>query len=285
MPEEGRFRIGVLQFRPAFGDAPANLERVRVAARGRRWDLLVLPELCTTGYVFRTRAEVESLAEAVPGRATDHLATVAREIGGHVVAGLAERAGGGVYNSAVLVGPDGVVAVYRKAHLFGEEKVFFSRGDVPFRVITLPTGARVGMLVCFDHRFPEAARVLALQGAQVIAHPSNLVLAGQAQLTSRVRALENRVFWVLANRWGIEDRGEGKRLRFTGASQVVGPDGAVLASGPEEGDALVEAAVRLADADDKRITPQNDALADRRPDLYGALVVPPGAPGGSSEAT
>jgi len=125
----------------------------------------------------------------------------------------------------------------------------------------------VGLLVCFDHMFPEAARTLALAGAQVICHPSNLVLPEYGQLTTRVRAIENRVFWVLANRHGSDERGA-RSLRFTGASQIVAPDGKVLVRGPEAEDCLLVVEVEPERAANKRLAEHNDLLADRRPEFY-----------------
>ncbi|MBA7627742.1 hypothetical protein ES703_35209 [subsurface metagenome] len=115
--------------------------------------------------------------------------------------------------------------------------------------------------------FPEAARTLALQGAQIICHPSNLVLPEYGQLTTRVRSMENRLYWILANRWGTEARG-GKKLSYTGCSQITAPDGRILAQAPAEGDALNIVEIDPASACDKRVTPRNDLFADRRPELY-----------------
>ncbi|MFN4218632.1 MAG: nitrilase-related carbon-nitrogen hydrolase, partial [Candidatus Bipolaricaulia bacterium] len=114
---------------------------------------------------------------------------------------------------------------------------------------------------------PEATRVLALQGVQIICHPSNLVLPGKGQQITRVRAMENRIFWVLANRYGGEERG-GKKLAFTGASQIVAPNGELLAQAPPDGEALQIVEISPAEADDKKVTAMNDLFADRRPEMY-----------------
>jgi predicted amidohydrolase len=264
-------RVGFYQFRPSFGRPRENAEAVAAAVRQARADLLVAPELATSGYVFASREESAGLAETLPGPSTELLQQACRETGGRVVLGIAEKAADGFYNSAALIGPDGVEGVYRKTHLFGEEKLHFAGGRTGFPVFTVQAGGaqvRLGMLVCFDHFFPEAARSLALGGAQIICHPSNLVLPEYAQLSSRVRSIENRVFWILANRYGSEDRGGGRKLEFTGCSQVTAPDGKVLVRAPAGGDALevVEIDPRL--ADDKKITGRNHLWEDRRPELY-----------------
>lgn len=260
--------VGFYQFCPVFGDKRANLQKIADAVEKIEADLLVLPELCTTGYLFTSQAEVNELAEPIPGPTTLFLESITRRKHLWLVLGMAERdeISKKCYNSAVLLGPDGLKAVYRKAHLFFEEKLYFAPGDTPFRVYDLGI-ARVGMLVCFDHFFPEATRALALQGAQIICHPSNLVLPGKGQQITRVRAMENRIFWVLANRSGAEER-VGKKLSFTGASQIVAPTGEILAQAPPDEESVQIVQISPAEADDKRVTAMNDLFADRRPEMY-----------------
>jgi predicted amidohydrolase len=263
-------RIGFHQFAPRYGHSEENAQAVAEALRESGADLLVAPELATSGYVFGSREESAALAEPVPGPATELLEAACRQTGGRVVIGLPERGADGIYNSAALVGPAGVEAVYRKAHLFGEEKLHFAPGRSGFGVSVIEARgqkARVGLLVCFDHFFPEAARTLALAGAQIICHPSNLVLPEYGQLSTRVRSFENRVFWILANRHGTEGR-EDRALTFTGGSQITAPDGRILARAPESGDSVTVVEVDPAQADNKRVTARNDLWADRRPELY-----------------
>jgi predicted amidohydrolase len=259
-------RIAFYQFSPVFGDVEANRGKIAEVLKSAQADLIALPELATSGYLFTSREEVKALAEPIPGPTTEFLWQIARESGMHIVIGLPERDGDALYNSAALVGPQGVVAHYRKAHLFYEEKLYFRPGDRAFPICKVQD-AKVGLLICYDHMFPEAARTLALQGVQLIVHPSNLVMPGKGQFTSRVRALENRVFWVLANRWGAEER-DGKRLQYTGESQIVAPDGSLFAEAPSEGDALEIVEVDPLQALDKHVTKLNDLFEDRRPELY-----------------
>lgn len=262
----GSLRLAVLQFAPRFGEPEANLGTLEAILAKTEADLVVAPELALSGYLFTSREELERLSEPVPGPATERLAAALRPSGAHLVIGLAERSGESVFNAAVLLGPRGVQGVYRKVHLFNEEKLYFAPGDGGFPLFRV-RGVPVGMLVCFDHMFPEAARTLALAGAQVICHPSNLVLPEYGQLTTRVRAIENRVFWALANRHGTEERG-GARLRFTGASQITGHDGKVLTRAPEAEDALLVTEIEPERAADKRVAQHNDLVADRRPEFY-----------------
>lgn len=259
-------RVGFYQFAPEFGAVEFNRERIASVLSEAGVDLLVFPELATSGYLITSKEELRGLAEPIPGPTTELLQQIAREREIFAAVGIPERDGDAFYNSAVLVGPSGIIAHYRKAHLFFEEKLYFRPGDTPFPLCEAK-GVQVGLLICYDHMFPEAARTLALQGAQVIAHPSNLVMPGKGQLTTRVRAMENRVFWVLANRWGVEERG-GKRLSYTGESRIVAPDGSVLAQAPSEGDALEVVEIDPAQARDKHVTQLNDLFEDRRPELY-----------------
>ena len=260
-------RVGYVQFKPRFGDVKGNLARAFALMEGGDADLWVLPELFATGYLFDSRTELLELGEPVPGgRTTRALLEFARDRGAFLVAGLAERDGDRVYNAAVVVGPRGVVARYRKLHLFGKEKLWFDPGDLPLEPVDLG-GVTVGVMICFDHFFPEVARTLALRGAQIICHPANLVLPGMGQLSMRVRAMENRVFTLTANRIGEEARA-GEVLRFTGESQVVAPDGTVLVRAPRDREEAGVVEIEPGTARDKRITRYNDLFADRRPEFY-----------------
>jgi len=258
-------KLALFQFAPAFGEPAANLARIASAVRAHDAALWVLPELATTGYAFADREECTALAEPVPGRSTDALLTLCRERSTRIVVGLAERHGGRLYNSAAYLAPDGVVAVYRKVHLFDRERLVFDPGPDPFRVHPLDAH-RLGLMICFDWIFPEAARSLALQGADLLAHPANLVLPfGQAAMVTR--SIENAVFCATANRVGTERRA-GVELTFTGGSQVTDPQGHVLARGPAGEEAVLVVEVDLARARDKAITSRNDRFGDRRPECY-----------------
>ncbi len=259
-------RIALIQTAPKFGAVSENLQKATALLKQTEADLWVLPELAMTGYQFRDEAELERLAEPADGPTFRALAEAAKDLRGHVVAGFPERDGDRIYNSAMLVGPDGLVGLYRKVHLFDREKELFDPGDLGFPVFDLGA-ARVGLMICFDWLFPEAARSLALAGAQVIAHPANLVLP-YCQDAVVTRAIENRVFVATANRVGIESRRDGEQLVFSGKSRLVGPDGRVLLDGPAEDETVLTADVTPDEADAKNITPRNDVLADRRPDQY-----------------
>jgi predicted amidohydrolase len=260
-------KTGFYQFECQFGKKEENLKQVLSAVKNVVLDLLVLPEFFATGYQFVSKDEVVDLSEPVPGgRTTEILSELSREKGIYVVAGLPERDGDRFYNSAVLTGPEGFLGLYRKTHLFFEEKLYFSPGDTGFRVWGTGAG-RIGIIICFDWFFPESMRTLALMGAEVIAHPSNLVLPHCPQAMP-IRCLENRVFAVTANRIGTEDRKEGEPLTFIGQSQIVSPGGKVLVRAPETGDALMVTDIDLEVARNKSINPLNNLFDDRRPEMY-----------------
>ncbi len=259
-------RVGYAQFEPALLEKEANLRRIEELLETAAADLIVLPELATTGYSLPDKQTALDVAEPIPGPTTDRLNDTARKIGGHLVVGLAERSGDRLYNSAVLLNGAGVVGVARKTHLFWNEKGLFDPGDTGFETFGAE-GLCVGMMICFDWAFPEAAGTLARRGAHVIAHPSNLVLP-YAMQAMPVRCLENRVFSVTCNRFGEEPGPEGP-LRFRGQSMIIAPDGEVLASGPKNADELKIVEIDPLAAEDKKITPRNHLFEDRRPDLYG----------------
>ena len=260
-------RIGIYQLQPVFGDTESNLKKIENKLKAGGFDLVVLPELCTTGYQFVSREEALSLCEPVPdGPATRAWTECCRKTGCYLVAGLGERDGDVCYNSAVLVGPDGFIGKYRKTHLFYEEKKWFAPGDTGFRVWNAGP-ARLGLMICFDWRFPEAARSLALQGADIICHPANLVqpFCQDAMVT---RCIENRIFTVTANRIGEERRSGSRGFAFTGGSQIVTPAGDRLFRMNEAEEALRVVDINPSEARDKMVTEANHLFRDRRPEFY-----------------
>lgn len=285
-------RIAVAQYAPHVGDAGGNLvaavEWARRAA-AENVDLLVLPELAASGYVFESEAEAESTAEdAAQAPIVGALTEVCSASAMHCVVGINERAGAVRHNSAVLLGPRGHIATYRKLHLFNDEKSWFAPGaDLP--VVDLPFG-RVGMVICFDLWFPEAVRTLALAGAEVIAVPTNWVAsfkhtvydaAGycQGNILAMAASAQNGVVMACADRVGVE-----RDVQFLGCSIIVGSDGWPLQgpAGPEE-EALLIADVDLdAQSTARHRTPRNDLFGDRRPDSYNAVVVRPPRPSGAA---
>ena len=267
------FRIAFVQGRPRFGQPERNLEHGLALAGTVAADLVVIPELWASGYVFSSRAEVAALAEdATQGITARAVTAAARREKRHYVIGFAERHRGRCFNSAMLVGPAGVKAVYRKLHLFEREPEWFEPGNIPLAVQRVGP-AKVGMLICFDWRFPEASRVLALLGADVIAHPSNLVYRS-AQRIMIARSFENRVYTITANRTGTETRPAG-RVPFTGNSQIVDPMGELIAVANRAEEVAKAVDCDLARARDKAMSPLTHLWTSRRPEFYGEIAKRP----------
>ncbi len=254
-------RLGVVQNRPKFLKSADNLKAAFELMDRHEADLWVLPEFFASGYNFKTKREAAKCAESADGPLVSLLKAYSSKNACAIVAGFPEKAGKRLYNSAVLV--DGEKSrTYRKTHLFGGEKRFFSPGDTGFWTQDV-RGVPVGVMICFDWFFPESARTLALKGAQVLAHPSNLVLPWGPE-GMKIRSLENRVFSATANRVGAE-----RGLRYIGQSQMVAPNGELCfrLGGDRPQAAVVE--IEPWTAKDKKVHPANDLFADRRPRLYG----------------
>lgn len=264
-------KTGIFQFDTAFGEKEKNLKKVGSALKDIDLQLLVLPELFATGYQFRSKEEVAELSETIKGgQTTEFLCDMSREKGIYIVAGLPESDGDKFYNSAVLTGPDGVIGTYRKTHLYFEETLYFTPGDTGFRVWDTKIG-KIGIMICYDWFFPESLRCLAIEGADIVAHPSNLVLP-YCPDSMHIRALENRVFTVTANRIGTEDRTSGKPLKFIGQSVIASPRGEVLVKASAGNEEIIIADIDPLAARDKSLNIYNDIFNERRPDMYGALL-------------
>ncbi len=259
-------KVGYYQFSPEFGRIEKNVEKALAAIKKLRADLVVLPELFSTGYVFTSKSEVAGLAEKVPnGFTTQALVAAAREESTCIVAGIAEKATQGFYNTAVLVSPGGYIGKYRKVHLFFEEPKWFLPGNSKFQIFDLGV-AKIGVMICWDWIFPEAMRSLCLKGADIVCHPSNLVLTycTEAMVT---RSLENGVYSVTANRIGADKR-KGKEMSFTGMSQIIDPRGNVLARASKNREEARCVKIDPTIARDKSYTKYNDIFKDRRPEVY-----------------
>ncbi|HMQ68181.1 MAG TPA: nitrilase-related carbon-nitrogen hydrolase [Ignavibacteria bacterium] len=264
-------KIGYLQFKPEFGNPDKNISRITDMISDKEFDLLVIPELANSGYLFIDKSELTELAEDTENcKFCMALKEICIEKKTHIVSGLCERSGNNIYNSSVLVYPDGNISVYRKIHLFDEEKLWFVPGDSSPEVYEIKGDnfgkVKIGMMICFDWFFPETARTLALKGAQIICHPSNLVMA-YCQSAMFTRALENRVFTVTANRIGYDVR-ENKKLFFTGESVIVSPKGEYLCRGSKDKE---EICIKDIDPDlalNKYLNDRNNIFTDRKKEFY-----------------
>lgn len=262
-------RVGYFQFAPSFGEIETNLSKVLSRLQQVEADLIVLPELPFSGYLFEDRNELASLAEEPKDSAiVNRLLELCRKKDLYLVTGFAEKVNGKLYNSALLLGPEGLIHVYRKLHLFNIETEYFDPGDTPLVTHEI-RGARIGIMVCYDWAFPEVARSLALQGADIICHPSNLVLPW-GQQAMQVRCLENGVYAITTNRFGTDERPRGS-VTFTGQSQIVGPRGEIIHQAGQQSDELFITEIDPSKARDKQIASLNHLIKDRRPEFYSAL--------------
>ncbi len=277
---EAAVKIACIQMEPVVGKKDDNVRRgvelvQQAAARGAR--LVVLPELCNSGYVFESRDEAFALAEEIPHGATCQAwIDVARRQGLHLVAGISEREGQALYNAAVVIGPSGYVGTFRKVHLWGAENLFFEPGNLGFPVFKTPLG-RIATFICYDGWFPESYRLCALQGADIVCIPTNWVpIPGQnerreamANILCMAAAHANSIFVAAADRVGVE-RGQ----PFIGQSVIVSYTGWPI-GGPASPDRqeIIYAEANLADARRKRNWNEyNQVLRDRRIDVYDEML-------------
>lgn len=268
-------RIAVQQLAPVLGDLDANraiaLDAIREAVDAGA-DVVVLPELITSGYVFRSQDEAAKAAIGTDHELLREWADEARRADAVVVGGFCERGGDGrLYNSAAVIDAGGMRAVYRKLHLWDHEKLLFAPGTAPPPVLDTRFG-RLGVLICYDLEFPELTRWAALAGTQLLAVPTNWPLVPRPEgerppeaLIAMAAARVNRMAIACADRLGTE-----RGVTWTGGATIVGVDGWVAAERSDAG--LLVADVDLTGALEKRLTEHADAFGDRRPDIYAALA-------------
>lgn len=254
-----RVRVAVLQLVSEPGEVAANVDRLieLVEEHGPEVDLVVAPELATTGYDLPLlAARGRELAEPADGATGKRLQEVAARTGATLVVGFLERDGDEVYDSLLMLSPSGPLGVYRKSHLHASEFAVFAAGET-LGVVDTPAGI-VGPLVCFEHAFPDVATTLALAGAQILVIPSAVPLDYEhlLHLRTRARAQDNQIFAIACNMTGHG---------FAGRSLVAGPRGEVLAEAGEEPTVLV-VELDLSAARSER--GREPALQMRRPELY-----------------
>jgi len=265
-----------VQMEPKFAAPKENLEAVLGWAEEAfkcGAQLIVFPECALTGYCFESREEAMAVAEPADGKSVHEISLWCKSRKCWLVVGTLERDGERLYNAALLVGPNGLQAVYRKIHLpcLGVDR-FVDPGDIPFQVHSTPVG-RIGLHICYDAVFPEAARVMALDGADILCLLTNWPEGAKpvAELVPRVRALENRVYFIAANRIGEEGG-----FKFIGMSQIVDPFGNWLAVADEPKETLLVSEIDLTEARRKRIVfvpgrYEVDRIGDRRPEFYKTI--------------
>ena len=275
---EALLKVAAIQTEPHVGDKEHNnrraLELIHQAS-DEGVDLMVLPELGNSGYIFNSRAEVAELAEPVPDGPTVHMwMQAAKERGVYIIGGVCERDEDKFFNAAAFVGPDGFVGRYRKIHLWDEEKLFFEPGDLGLNVYHMPFG-RVGIMICYDGWHPEVARILKLRGADLICNPTCWVLVpGIVTPDNPVSAYVhmssahvNSVFMICADRCGTE-----RDCPFLGRSTIAGPAGFVVPPASSECEEITAAEINLIETRSHHWTQLANPFADRRTDLFDACL-------------
>jgi len=274
-------KVALVQNNPqvGIGNKPKNLENTLFyidKAAGEKANLVVFPELANTGYRFETRQEAFEHAESVEDGMSVKLWTEAAKAHNiHIIAGLAERDGPAIYNTAVLIGPEGLIGKYRKTHLWGIEKFWFTPGNAGFPVFETEFG-RIGILICWDAWFPETVRIMGVQGADLICTVNNFTFSesvfdntGKSMdyYLMRAHAHMNGMFVASANRIGSE-RGE----RFIGGSLLVDPLGLPVAAANSDEETMLVAEIDLIASRKTVWSRYNHIYGDRRIDLYDQLL-------------
>lgn len=275
-PETGTV-VACCQLAPVLGDPPANRELAagavaQAAASGA--SVILLPELLSSGYVFESRGEAQASAEAPDGETVGLWQRLSAEHNAVIVGGFCEKAPGGPYNSAALVNHGELRCVYRKAHLWDAERLWFTPGDAAPPLVPTEFGL-LSVMICYDLEFPEWVRLPALAGAQLLCAPVNWPAAPhpdgeRAAEVVRVQADAgvNRMFIAACDRTGTE-----RGVDWVAGSIVADPNGWLLAEAPHA-EATILAECRLGDALDKRVAAHSDVHADRRPELYRQVANP-----------
>ncbi len=276
-------KVAAVQVDVKIGDIDHNLSQIVqliAESRSQGAELIIFPECALTGYCFSDLNEARQFAQSIPGPATDLIVKALKEFGGYAIFGMLEPSADGVFNVAVLAGADGIIGVYRKIHLPGlGVDQFATYGDRPFEVYDVGD-IRVGIAICYDSAFPESARTMMLQGADLIALPTNFP-TGAENMTKHVmntRAMENKLYFAAVNRVG-EERG----FRFIGETIVTDPDGNTITKASGTDEEILFFDVDPKESRNKRIVrvPGKhaiDRLADRRPEMYEQLIEPHSLP-------
>ncbi len=268
MPDVKKIIVSCFQFAPLLKEREQNIKRIFKEIDSSNADILVFPELATSGYFFQSRDEVREIAETKDGQFLKEIQQKATEQDKIIVCGFPESDGEKLFNSCVVALPDDFkTRIYRKTHLFYKEKYCFDAGDTGFFVIEDESrDVKIGPMICYDWRFPEASRALGLLKADIIVCPSNLV-TDVWHIAMPARALENKVYLAVANRTGTEKRGD-EELLFKGKSAIYGYNGSVLAIAEAEKDEIITAEIEPFKTRDKSFNAENDIFKDRVPQFY-----------------
>ena len=258
-------KVAMVQNNPVFGEKNENIKELfKLMERGSA-DIYILPELAYTGYQFRSKSELQELSDTADNETILKFKEKAVQKNSCIIFGFSEMGGDGkIYNSSMLVTPEGKTVIYRKTHLFYKENLFFTPGNSGF-IVHEWRGIKIGLAICFDWFFSESFRTLALMGADIIAHCSNLVMP-YCQTADYARAIENRIYIATVNRIGAEERTD-EKLTFTGQSVLVSPKGDYLIKAPVDETGIFIHEIDTTLSRNKQLNEFNHVLNDRR-DLF-----------------
>jgi predicted amidohydrolase len=262
-----KITVAAVQTYSELDNSKVNLEVVlrnikEAAEKGAK--LIVFPECMNAGYVWRDHAHALACSDPIPGVFTQNIGTLCKEYGVYVAIGLSEGEGENVYNSAALVGPNGLVGKYQKNFLFDFDPFYFTLGTTGYPVFDTPIG-RIGMFICADARIPEGARMMALQGAEILLHITNSTTHEQHELHEPARGAENELWMICADKSGQEEG-----LTYPGHSQIMAPDGTLVVQGSQFDHEIVYAEIDTEEV--AAVRQRADSLMrGRRPHTYGLL--------------
>lgn len=265
-------KISVVQFKPEFGEISVNIEFLKNIIEANDSEIIIFPELCLSGYDFKSKNEALELSQSANSEVLQefqHISSTQEKI---INFGFAEKIHqyrkNFLFNASILINPDPeLTSIYRKVHLFFREKFIFDEGYKGYSVVRdKKRDINIGQMICYDWRFPEAARSLALKGADLITCPSNLV-TNVWHIATPARALENKVYFAVANRIGSEQRNS-KELYFNGMSKIYNYNGSELASASQTEKEIITAEIEPSKTRKKSFNDFNDIFRDRRSSQY-----------------
>jgi len=259
-------KIATVQNSPVFGEKEKNINDLLKMMESTPAELYILPEMSYSGYQLVSKEEAATLADKVDSDNIMRFVEWSKAHGSAVILGFPETAEDGkIYNSSIFITPEGDRHIYRKSHLFYKEKIFYAPGNTGFFVNEWH-GVKIGQAICFDWYFSESFRTLALLGADLIAHCTNIVMP-YFQRAAFARAIENKVYIATSNRIGTEER-DGEKLVYTGESVIVDPLGNYLVDAPSDKTGVFTAEIDTKLSRNKKLNDFNDVIGDRRTIFY-----------------
>ena len=257
-------KIWFYQADSKFWSIDENLQKLEQQLQSIQTDLLVLPELFTTGYMFKDKEELQQYSEEIPnGQTVQKIIALAKKYETTLVLGIPECEGNKYFDTTILVWPEGYVGKNQKKHLFFRENLIFDKGENRYEVFNTPIG-NIGLMVCFDYMFPEVYRTLALQWADILCLTCCLkTMPSKVMTVARANALSNGVYVIAVNRVGEE-----RWATFSWCSEVIWPRMEPLAQGKENAEDCQIVEVDINEAKDKAYNEFNDLIGDRRPNYY-----------------